>query len=211
MPIYDQRIIRLPAGRIDALGARIAADGDGLLAGHGGRLFGVFKGMIGLSLNTAVVVTEWPDEAAASRHGGLLVDGIDGATLVDRDLWEPTSRPRPGERPAETGGYYSHRAFDMKEGDWPRFLELTEAAWGDWEGVHAARVAGFWKCRNRPAPGEVRIRLMAWYESLDAWERSRWFNANAKPSPEAYARFRERSAFLTDTQVSILTRFAGSV
>lgn len=211
MPVYDQRIVRLPAGTIDPVVRRIAAEGDGAIGGHGGRLFGVFKGLIGLSVNTAVVVSEWPDAASASSHGGLLIEGIDGAALVDHDIWEPTSRPMPGERPVETGGYYSHRAFDMMEGDWPRFLELTEAAWGDWEGAHAARVAGFWKCRNRPAPGEVRIRLMAWYESLDAWERSRWFNANAKPSPEAYARFRERSLLLTDTQVSILTRLDGPV
>lgn len=208
MSIHDQRIVHLPPGRMDEAARHILGAGAKAIAAHGGHIFGLFKGVIGLSHNRAVVVTEWPDETAAKAHAGLAVDGLAGATLVDHDIWEPTSRPLPGEVPQETGGFYSHRAFDIMERDWRRFRELSERAWGEWEGTHAARVTGLWKCRNRPAPGQVRIRLMAWYESLDAWERSRWWNAGAKPSPEAYARFRERNALTQDTHVAILGRIA---
>ena len=93
------------------------------------------------------------------------------------------------------------------EADWPRFLELSEAAWGNFEDVHTARVAGFWKSRTAPAPGQLRVRLMAWYENLDAWERSRWWTPAARQgSDESFARFRERSQMLQDTSVSILNR-----
>ena len=48
---------------------------------------------------------------------------------------------------------------------------------------------------------------MAWYQDLDAWERSRWWNPAAREgSAEAFARFRERARMLQDTGVSILAR-----
>lgn len=209
MPVYDQRIIVFAPRQIDAGAEHVIKAGNEAMAAKGGRLFGVFKGVIGLSVNRLVVISEWPDEAAAAAWGQLSVDGAPGARIECRESWEPTSRPVPGQRPSEKGGVYSHRAFDILEQDWPRFREISEAAWGNWEGIHAARVAGFWKSRTPPAPGQVRVRLMAWYETLDAWEKSRWWNPAAKSgSAEAFARFRERSQMLQDTHVSILARVA---
>lgn len=207
MAIYDQRIVRFEPRRIDAGCQQIIAASAEPLAAKGGRLFGVFKAVIGLSQNRAVVITEWADETQASAWGHLALEGLEGGRSESREIWEGTSRPTAGRSPTEAGGVYSHRAFDILEGDWPRFLELSEAAWGNFEGVHATRVAGFWKSRTPPAPGQLRVRLMAWYESLDAWERSRWWNPKAKQgSDDAFARFRERSQMLQDTGVSILVR-----
>ena len=207
MPIYDQRIVLFAPRRADPGIQQILSRGDAAIAAHGGRIFGVFKPVVGMSTNRAVVITEWPDAAAASAFGPLVLDGMEDGRTESQDLWEPTSRPTPGQSPAEPGGVYSHRAFDILAADWPRFLELSEAAWGNFESAHAARVAGFWKCRTPPAPGQLRIRLMAWYESLDAWERSRWWNPAAREgSDEAFARFRQRSQLLQDTGVSILAR-----
>ena len=205
MPIHDQRIIVFPPRQADAGIQKILVEGQAAIGTKGGRIFGVFKPVIGMSTNRAVVITEWPDAAAAASGG--LVSTASGGQTETQDLWEPTSRPKPGQSPTEAGGVYSHRAFDILEADWPRFLELSEAAWGNFEDAHAARVAGFWKCRTQPVPGQLRVRLMAWYENLDAWERSRWWNPAAREgSDEAFARFRERSQMLQDTGVSILTR-----
>lgn len=207
MPVHEQRIVSVGNARADTTARHIASAGAAAVASKGGSLFGVFKPVIGLPQGHVIAVTEWPDAASAEANGHAVLDGITDAETVERDLWTPTLRPAPGERPTETGGYYSHRAFDIEEKDWERFRDLSAAAWGNWEATHAARTTGFWLCRNRPDPGLVRVRLMAWYESLDAWERSRWWNANAKAgSDEAFDRFRERSRLLRDTHVSILVR-----
>ena len=207
MPIHDQRIFLFGTWQADAGTQHIVTTGAKSVALKGGHLFGVFRPVIGLSTNRAVIITEWPDEASAKAFGHLISDGVEGAHLESHDLLEPATRPKPGGRPNDQGGVYSHRAFDILEADWPRFLELSVAAWDNFEDAHDARVAGFWKCRTPPAAGHLRVRLMAWYQSLDAWERSRWWNPDAREGSEAsFARFRERSQMLRDTGVSILTR-----
>ena len=207
MAIHDQRILRFGAGLADAGARRIVTEGARAIAGKCGTLFGVFKPVIGMSQNCVIVITEWPDEAAAQAHATSVLQGVSNAREVAHDLWEPTARPLPGEAPTETTGFYSHRAFDIRPEHWPRFLELSSEAWGNFEGVNDSVVKGFWKARTPPAPGLLRVRLMAWYASLDAWERSRWWSNNARPGQdEAIRRFRERSAMLEDNEVAILTR-----
>jgi hypothetical protein len=207
MTIHDQRIVRFGPRLTDAGARHIAAEGTRAVAANGGRLFGVFKPVIGMSQNCVVVITEWPDEAAAQAHAGVALQGVSGAYPVAQDLWEPTARPLPGEVPAETTGFYSHRAFDIRPENWPRFLELSASAWDNFEGVNDSVVKGFWKARTPPEPGLLRVRLMAWYASLDAWERSRWWSSNARAGQAvAIERFRERSAMLENNEVAILTR-----
>lgn len=207
MALYDHRILVCGTGAADAVTSHIVTAGARHIAAEGGRLFAAFKPVIGLSSNRVIVISEWTNEDGARRHGSRIVDGLDGVVTEEQDLWDGTVRPEPGRSPTETGGYYSHRAFDIRPADWPRFLELSETAWGNFEGAHAARVTGFWKARTPPAPGQLRVRLMAWYESLDAWERSRWWNPKARDgSDESFNRFRERSRLLLDTGVSILSR-----
>ncbi|MFM9942131.1 MAG: hypothetical protein ACKVP7_21815 [Hyphomicrobiaceae bacterium] len=207
MSIYDHRIIAFGTGQADAVTGHIVNAGAQAVAAEGGRLFAVFKPVIGLSSNQAIVLTEWASETAALQHGGDVLRGLAGVVLSEHDLWEGTVRPTPGVSPTETGGYYSHRAFDIQPADWPRFLELSETAWGNFEGAHASKVTGFWKARTPPVAGQLRVRLMAWYESLDAWERSRWWNPKARDgSDESFNRFRERSKLLLNTGVSILSR-----
>ena len=207
MPIHDQRIVVFAPRQVDPGIQQVLSRGEKAITAKGGRIFGVFKPVIGLSTNRAIVITEWPDAAKASASGALVLDGVADGRTESQELWEPTSRPKPGQSPTETGGVYSHRAFDILEADWPRFLELSETAWGNFEDAHAARVAGFWKSRTPPGPGQLRIRLMAWYENLDAWERSRWWNPAAREgSDAAFSRFRERAQLLQDTGVSILAR-----
>lgn len=207
MPVYEQRIVRFEIAEAEAALRHMAGKGAEAVRSAGGQLFGVFKPVIGLSQARAVVITQWSDNVAADRHGPTVLAGLERAETVERDLWTPSSLPKPGDRPSETSGYYSHRAFDIRADDWPRFLELSETAWGNFEATHATRVVGFWRCRQSPAPGLLRVRLMAWYENLDAWDRSRWWNPKAKAgSGDAFARFKERNGLLRDTSVSILQR-----
>lgn len=207
MMLHYQRILRFAPGLADAGARRFVTEGARAIAAKGGKFFGVFKPVIGLSQNCVIVITEWPDEAAAQAHAASALHGVHDAQAVAHDLWEPTARPFPGEAPAETTGFYSYRAFDIRPENWPRFLELSRDAWDNFEGINESVVKGFWKARTPPAPGLLRVRLMAWYASLDAWERSRWWSSNARPGQEdAIQRFRERSAMLEDNEVAILTR-----
>lgn len=209
MTLHDQRILRFGPRLADAGARQLASEGARAVADHGGKLFGVFKPVIGMSQNCVVVITEWPDEAEAATRAAAALQGVSGARLMAQDLWEPTARPLPGEAPSETSGFYSHRAFDIRPENWPRFLELSTTAWDNFEGVNESVVKGFWKTRTPPEPGLLRVRLMAWYASLDAWERSRWWSSNARAGQEAaIQRFRERSSMLENNEVSILTRVA---
>ncbi len=209
MTIHDQRILRFGPRLADAGARQLVSVGARAVADQGGKLFGVFKPVIGMSQNCVVVITEWPDEAEAATRAAAALQSVSGAHLMAQDLWEPTARPLPGEAPSETSGFYSHRAFDIRPENWPRFLELSTTAWDNFEGVNESVVKGFWKTRTPPEPGLMRVRLTAWYASLDAWERSRWWSSNARPGQEAaIQRFRERSSMLENNEVSILTRVA---
>ncbi len=207
MAIYDHRIVHHGKGQAESVGAHLVGPGAAAITKAGGRMFAVFRPVIGFTVNHVIVLTEWPDERAALQYGAAVLAGLDGCRSVEHDLWEGTVLPKAGTSPAQTSGYYSHRLFDIRPSDWLRFLELSATAWDNFEDAHATKVTGFWKARTAPAPGILRVRLMAWYESLDAWERSRFWNPAAKTGGEAsFERFRERATLTQDTGVSILTR-----
>ena len=184
--------------------ARQLGEADAVARGAGGRVFGAFTPMIGLSNNHVVLLSEFPDEAAA--RGCDLLRGV-AAGIERHEFWEPDPRPAADETLPETEGVFSHRWFDCAEADWPRFRELSVTAWDNFEGVHDTRVIGFWRSRTPPASGLVRVWLMAWYRNLGAWEGSRWFLGNkGAEAAAAYERFRARSLLTVDSAVSLLRR-----
>jgi hypothetical protein len=84
---------------------------------------------------------------------------------------------------------------------------LSVTAWDNFEDVHDTRVVGFWRAVTAPAPGLVRVWLMAWYRDLAAWEGSRWYQDSPDPAAKAaFERFRERRTLTVDSAVSILRR-----
>lgn len=197
MAIFEHLIIACPPYQANAIADRAAA-------AAGERLFGVFAPQIGLSINRLVVLTE--------HDGAIPATGPDwvaaaGAVVERHEAWVPAPRPAPGERLTDQGGYYSHRWFECRDQDWPRFQELSVTAWDNFEDVHDTRVVGFWKAERSSAPGITRVWLMAWYRDLAAWEGSRWYQASPDPAArQAFERFRERRALTTDSAVSILKR-----
>jgi hypothetical protein len=170
----------------------------------GGHVFGVFTSQIGLSANHVVLISAFPDEAGA-RASDLIADA---PCKVERhELWDPDPRPLAGEIFPETDGAFSHRWFDVAEADWPRFRELSVTAWDNFEAVHDTRVIGFWRSRTPPAPGLIRVWLMAWYANLAAWEGSRFYlDSGRADAAQAYDNFRARAALTVDTAVSLLRR-----
>ncbi len=204
MAVFEHMIVDCPPFESAEIGAEILRRGD---ASPGpGRLFGVFSPQIGLSVNRLIILMEWPDAASSPAGPPPLLNGLT-VTIEQRELWDPAPRPAAGESLTDVGGYYSHRRFDCRTEDWQRFQELSVTAWDNFEDVHDTRVVGFWRAVTPPAPGMVRVWLMAWYRDLAAWEGSRWYQASPDPAANAaFERFRERRTLTVDSAVSILRR-----
>jgi len=203
MPVHEHHVVHFGTGRLEALVDAIGTRGKTAVDTEGGNLFGIWKGLIGLSLNHLVVLTEWPDEAAARAGANAVLSGIDGLTVEQHDLWLPTLRPLPGARPPSEPGFVSHRWFDIREADVERFLELSGNTWRNWEGVHDGQVIGLWRTAWPMAPGIVRMRLMAWYRSMAAWESSRHWRGT-KGAETANQNLGARYNLNIDSAVSIL-------
>jgi hypothetical protein len=203
MPVHEHHVVSFGPGRLSEVSAAVAASGRAAVEERGGRLFGLWKALIGLSLNHLVVLTEWADEAAARANAGTIIHGIDGLTIEQHDVWVPTLRPLPGAQPRSEPGFVTHRWYDIRAGDLDQFLELSANTWGNWEGVHDAEVIGLWRTVKPPALGLIRMRLMAWYLDMSAWERSRHWKGT-KGAETANRNLGARYGLTLDSAVSIL-------
>lgn len=203
MPVHEHHVVQFGPGHLDEVSAQIITAGRAAVEAKGGHLFGVWKALIGLSLNHLVVLTEWPDEEAARTNAGTVLRGIDGITIAQHDVWVPTLRPLPGARPRSEPGFVTHRWYDIRDGDIDQFLQLSSNTWGNWEGVHDGEVIGLWRTASPPAPGLTRMRLMAWYRDMSAWERSRHWKGT-KGAETANRNLGARYGLTLDSAVSIL-------
>lgn len=207
MTTYAHHIVGFGPGRREAVLAHIRDVGAPAAAASGGRLIALFKPLIGLSLNHAITICEWPDGERAATAGSIVLQGLDGCHVVQNDLWKATLRPVPGANLPTMTGLYSHRWFDVRDVDVARFLRLSGDAWDNFETTHGSQVVGLWRSLTTPAPGVTRMRLTAWYADMGAWEASRWFNKPAG-AEIANANFAERAALTLDSAVWIVQRVA---
>ena len=204
MSIFQHHVLAIPPRRHEAIAAQIAGPGSAAIAAHGGRLFGIWKPLLGLSLNHLIVLTEWPDAETAIVHSANVLSDVDGATVELCDLWQPTLRPAPSARlPLLDGGYYSHRYYDIAADELQTFLDHSASAWGSFEGTHASQVIGLWRSTHVPAPGIIRMRLMAWYRDMATWEHSRYWKGTAG-AETANKQLGARYAMTIDSAVSIV-------
>lgn len=207
MPVYSHHVLAVPPRSSDDVGRRLLTEGAPRINTAGGRLVGVFKPEAGLSRDHVVALAEWPDEPAATANAASLLAGIDGLTVERDEVWTPTLRPEPGATIEPVEGVFTHRWFDVADGDDDRFLELSAVGWSNWETSADNYVVGLWRSHTPTAPGITRYWLMSWYRNLDAWERSRFWSASARPElAEGNDRFRERNEIVVDRAVSMLWR-----
>lgn len=204
MRIFQHHVLAVAPRAAQAVAAQTLAAATPRAAAAGGRVFGVFTPMIGLSNNHVVMLSEFADEAAA--RGTDLLTGL--PVGVERhEFWEPDPRPTAEETFPEAEGFFSHRWFDCAAEDWPRMRELSVTAWDNFEDVHDTRVIGFWRSRTPPGTGLTRVWLMAWYKDLAAWEASRFvLNPVGTRAEQAFANFRARRDITVDSAVSMLRR-----
>ncbi|MGE0767441.1 MAG: hypothetical protein AB7L90_13320 [Hyphomicrobiaceae bacterium] len=203
MSVYEHHVIAFGPGRVEEVGKAVATQGRAAVEKKGGLIFGVWKPLIGLRFNTIVCVTEWGNEHAAAANANAAIAGIRDVETVDRDIWMPTLRPQPGAVAKSEPGFVTHRWYDIREGEFERFLELSANTWGNWEGTHDGAVQGLWRQKAPPGPGLVRMRLMAWYRSMSAWENSRHWKGT-KGAETANQNLGARYDLTLDSSVAIL-------
>ena len=164
----------------------------------GGSLFGLWTGQIGMGSNDAAAMTVWPDEATHAKHALRLVESVGG--IVSSSAERLVRRARSEDPEPPTGpGIYAHRWFEILAEDRAEFVELSEAAWPDFETSHDASIVGLWETRD-PTPPTSRLLLLTRYGSLAVWERSR--SARTDREREAWQRFLRRHALTRSTTVS---------
>jgi len=203
MAVYAHHVLAVAPGRLASVADALATSGRAAVEARGGSLFGRWKALIGFSLNHVVVLTEWPDEAAARSGAAEVLRGAADAAIEQHDLWLPTLRPRPGAVARCDPGFVTHRWYDIRETDLERFLELSAGTWGNWESVHDGEVLGLWRSLASPGSGLLRMRLMAWYRDMSVWERSRHWKGT-KGAETANRTLGARYDLTLDSAVSIL-------
>ena len=207
MRIFEHHVLAIAPGRLDACLQHLDGVGRQRVREAGGRCFGLWKPLIGLSLNHAVILTEWPDMDAALTRRHDILSGLAArdAAIEHHDLWQPTLRPVAGDMPPADPGYVTLRWYDITAEDLDAFLARSAGVWPNHEAAHGTRVIGLWRSLTAPAPGHIRMRLMAWYPDLAAWERSRHWKGTVG-AETANSELTKRYAMTRDSAVSVLVQ-----
>jgi hypothetical protein len=150
-----------------------AAGGEGVL--------GVFAPLLGYASNEALVLTD-------ERAGPDAVLKGTGAASAEWRRMSPTLRPHQGARP-EAGGVYVHNWFTIDGERFDEFVQLSGAAWPDFEGRFEARIYGLFAVEPQAAEiaaGSRLLLLITRYRDLGEWQTSR------DPTSDAMQQFLKR-------------------
>lgn len=199
---YDYLLVEVKQGnggtpRQAAFLAHLTSAGAAAIAAAGGELIGYFTPLIGWSSEQLAVMVRWPDAAPDRERAIAAVVNHTSVAKVERNRLAATTRPAPTARP-EAGGIYTHRWFNIRNGDLEEFVQLSDGAWPDFEREFEARIFGLFRADPQLAgvPGGVtRMLLNTWYRSHAVWDASR------TPSAGPAGRFDRRGQLTLTTRV----------
>lgn len=199
---YEYRTIRIERAAWRKVAEAVHGETSETVDRSGGALFGIWRGEIGFHNDEGVVMTAWP---ARSEPDHQATDGIPSVFESTIERLVATVRPTTPEPPTDDG-IYAHRWFSTTEEHWPEFIDLSQAAWPDFEGAFpGVRIVGLWRSLDAEPP-QVRVLLVTRYPTLAVWERSRPYEAERVPGiDEARRRFLRR-AELTERTIVRVTR-----
>ena len=178
---YDYVTFELARGREawSAFAAYVRDTGANILAADGSELVGLFAPQLGFASNEAIVLLRHPSGARALPDALVHAPGVVARHL---DRLSPTLRPRDGQR-LRSGGIYVHRWFTADGDRASDFIDLSNRAWGDFEGAYETEIFGLFAADkdevDRKA-GAARFLLLTWYASHGVWEASREQSRDAK-------------------------------
>lgn len=206
MAVWLHAVLTLaPGAGSDNLRDWLAHRGGKAIREAGGQIWGAWDGRPGLGFasNEALLMTIWPDDAAAGAAVELLKTCPPVIDVAGTPL-HPTSRP-DSPAPLTTPGAWVFREFHVPTADVDRFLELSTAAWKTFEARFAAAIAGLFRGPN--ASRELAtLLLVTRYADHAAWEASR----SEADDPDAWVRFRERHALTRWTRARSARLLAGA-
>jgi hypothetical protein len=177
---YDYLTLELARGRAawGALAAHVREKARQTITQEGGELVGVFSPQLGFASNEATVLTRWPSgirevpgafalsEVVAHRHETLT----------------PTVRPKDDQK-LRSGGIYVHRWFTIDRERTAEFIDLSNRAWGNFEGSYDTEIFGLFTADASEADRKTsaqRLLLLTWYRDHGVWEASREQAQDAK-------------------------------
>ena len=149
-----------------------AARGNGV---QGCQLTGVWLPLIGVSINTVTIATNWMQDPPPSTR----VAPPSAAIVNTRTrLFDVLARGQTACDPAK-GGIYTHRWFVVRTGDVDHLTQSSVDAWKYSEADTDMRIAGFWRSREPSNDDTATILMIVYYPDLTAWEASRFW----RPKP----------------------------
>ena len=141
------------------------------IADAGGELLGLFSPQLGFASNEAIVLTRWPSGIQEVRGAFALPEVVSSG----RETLTPTVRPK-GDQKLRTGGIYVHRWFTIDRDCTADFIDLSNRAWGDFEGSFDTEIFGLFTAEPDEEDRESaaqRLLLLTWYRDHGVWEASR--------------------------------------
>lgn len=154
---------------------------DQVYANGGEGVLGVFAPLLGYASNEALVLTDARVASDAVLKGS-------GAASAEWRRMSPTLRPHQGARP-EAGGIYVHNWFTIDAAGFDEFVQLSGAAWPDFEARFETKIYGLFAVEpqaSETAVGSRLLLLMTRYRDLGEWQASR------DPTSEAMQIFARR-------------------
>jgi hypothetical protein len=141
---------------------------DQVYGSGGDGVVGVFAPLLGYASNEALVLTDQRATADAVLMGS-------GVAAAEWTRMSPTLRPHQNALP-EPGGVYVHNWFTIDGAAFDEFVQLSGAAWPDFEARFDAKIFGLFAVEPQAAEtaaGARRLLLMTRYADLGEWQKSR--------------------------------------
>jgi len=168
------------------------------------QLTGLWLPLIGVSINTVTVATNWTGEPPAELK---LASGSDAVVQTRTKLFDVLARGQTVCDPAK-GGIYTHRWFVVRSSDVDELTRSSAEAWKLSEADTAMRIAGFWRSREVSDDDTATILMIVYYPDLTAWEASRFWRpkpaGEAQPNREVWGgMFRKRRDITLNSWVTV--------
>jgi hypothetical protein len=170
---YEYITLELARGR-DAwatVTSHLREQGRAAINDAGAELVGMFSPQLGFASNEAQVLLRWRNgvkDSATAFH-------IPEVVGVHRQILSPTMRPKD-DQALKKGGIYVHRWFMIDGHSHAQFIDLSNRAWGNFEGSYDTEIFGLFTAdanEDDRKSGAARLLLLTWYRDHGVWEASR--------------------------------------
>jgi hypothetical protein len=198
------RVLRLDEVSVKPNRAEEVASAARASGVQGCQLTGIWLPLIGVSINTVTIATNWMQDPPASTKVAPPSDAI---INVRTRLFDVLARGQNACDPAK-GGIYTHRWFVVRTANVDHLTQSSVDAWAYSEADTEMRIAGFWRSREPSQDDTATILMIVYYPDLTAWEASRFWKPKptgaSQPNREVWGEmFRKRRDITLNSWVTV--------